>query len=180
MEEIDMNKTITPYLLPGLILFSLIFIAVMPVQGGTVSISKLEYPGSPETLSMDEKVPIVVTITYANMEESTLVLSFQYADDQNRGMPNVAEVRVSGSGSYVFPPIEITVPGSGSGMWPKYINEWNLNAEIWKRATVMKLRDSKAFTLLVENPENEPEVEIGNIEFVAPPDTIALGEETMI
>ena len=38
----------------------------------------------------------------------------------------------------------------------------------------------RAFTLLVENPEYKPDVEIGSIEYVVPPDTIAVGEESLV
>jgi len=52
----------------GIILFSLVLIAVVPAQGGTVSINTLQYPASPETLTVGERVPIVVSINYANLE----------------------------------------------------------------------------------------------------------------
>ena len=173
-----MNKTIIAYLLPGIVIFSLFFIAVLPAEGGTVSITSLQYPASPETLSVGERVPIVVSINYANMELSTLSLHLAYADYPPR-FQSGGEVTVSGSGTYLFPPAEIMVPASYSipSGWPEYINEWHLKAEIWKGD---KLRASKAFTLLVENPENKPDVEIGNIEYVIPPDTIAVGEESLV
>ena len=162
----------------SIILCSLALIAILPAQGGEVSISKLQYPGSPETLTVGERVPIVVSINYANMEQSTLSLHLAYADYPPRFQTG-GEVTVSGSGTYLFPPAEIMVPASYSipSGWPEYINEWHLKAEIWKGD---KLRASKAFTLLVENPENKPEVEINNIEYVIPPDTIAVGEESLV
>ena len=39
---------------------------------------------------------------------------------------------------------------------------------------------AESFTLLVENPEYKPDVEIGSIEYVVPPDTIAVGEESLV
>lgn len=38
----------------------------------------------------------------------------------------------------------------------------------------------RSFTLLVENPEKKPDVKINNIEYVIPPDTIAVGEESLV
>jgi hypothetical protein len=64
----------------GIILFSLILIAVVPASGGEVKINSLQYPPSPETLTVGERVPIVVGINYANLAASTLSLHLAYAD----------------------------------------------------------------------------------------------------
>jgi len=173
-----MNQFITRFLLPGIILFSLVFIAVVPAEGGTVSINSLQYPASPETLSVGERVPIVVSINYANLGQSTLSLHLAYADFPPR-FQSGGEATVSGSGTYLFPPAEIMVPASYSipSGWPKYINEWHLKAEIWKEDQLVA---GRAFTLLVENPENKPTVDIDSIDYVTPPDTIAIGEESLV
>lgn len=157
---------------------ALISILVPFAQGGEVSIKSLQYPASPETLTVGERVPIVVSIKYANMAESTLSLHLAYADFPPR-FQSGGEVTVSGSGTYLFPPAEIMVPASYSipSGWPEYINEWHLKAEIWKGDQLVA---GRAFTLLVENPEYRPVVEIGNIEYVIPPDTIAVGEESLV
>jgi len=162
----------------GIILFSLILIAVVPSQGGEVKINSLQYPPSPETLTVGERVPIVVGIKYTDLAESTLSLHLAYADFPPR-FQSGGETTVSGSGTYLFPPAEIMVPASYSipSGWPEYINEWHLKAEIWKGG---KLLAGKAFTLLVENAEYKPEVEISSIEYVIPPDTIAVGEESQV
>ncbi|VVB70984.1 Uncharacterised protein [uncultured archaeon] len=162
----------------SIILCTLALISVQAAQGGEVGISTLQYPASPETLTIGERVPIVVNIKYTNLAESTLSLHIAYADYPPRFQMG-SEVAVSGSGSYLFPPAEIMVPASYSipSGWPEYINEWHLKAEIWKGD---KLLASKAFMLLVENPENKPKVEISNIEYVIPPDTIAVGEESLV
>jgi hypothetical protein len=171
-------KPMASCLLFGLLLFSLAATVIIPAQGGAVSIATLEYPASPETLTVGEKVPIVVGIKYTDMAKSTLSLHIAYADFPPR-FQSGSEVTVSGSGTYQFPPAEIMVPASYSihSGWPEYINQWHLTAEVWKED---RLRAEKDFTLLVENPENRPEVEIGSIEYVVPPDTIAVGEETLI
>ena len=162
----------------GIILFSLILTTVVPAFGGEVKINSLQYPPSPETLTVGERVPIVVSINYANMAASTLSLHLAYADYPPR-FQSGGEATVSGSGTYLFPPAEIMVPASYSipSGWPEYINEWHLKAEIWKGD---KLLAARAFTLLVENPEYKPDVEIGSIEYVVPPDTIAVGEESLV
>lgn len=163
----------------GIILCSLVLIAIMPAQAGEVKINSLQYPASPETLTVGERVPIVVSINYANLAaQSILSLHLAYADFPPR-FQSGGEVTVSGSGTYLFPPAEIMVPASYSipSGWPEYINEWHLKAEIWKGD---KLLTSKAFTLLVENPEYKPDVEIRSIEYVVPPDTIAVGEESLV
>jgi hypothetical protein len=162
----------------GIIVCSLVLIAVFPVQGGEVKINSLQYPPSPETLTVGERVPIVVSINYANLAQSTLSLHLAYADYPPR-FQSGGEVTVSGSGTYLFPPAEIMVPASYSipSGWPEYINEWHLKAQIWKGD---KLVAGRAFTLLVENPEYKPEVVISNIEYVIPPDTIAVGEESQV
>jgi len=162
----------------GIILFSLILIAVVPAQGGEVKINSLQYPPSPETLTVGERLPIVVGIKYTDLAESTLSLHLAYADFPPR-FQSGGETTVSGSGTYLFPPAEIMVPASYSipSGWPEYINEWHLKAEIWKGD---KLLAGKAFTLLVENAENKPDVEISSIEYVIPPDTIAVGEESQV
>jgi hypothetical protein len=173
-----MNKILITCFLPGIVLFSLAFFTVLPAQGGEVSINSLQYPASPETLVVGERVPIVVSINYANLAESTLSLHLAYADYPPR-FQSGGEVTVSGSGTYLFPPAEIMVPASYSipSGWPEYINEWHLKAEIWKGDQLVA---GRAFTLLVENPEHKPEVEISNIEYVVPPDTIAVGEESLV
>ena len=127
---------------------------------------------------MGERVPIVVSINYANLAQSTLSLHLAYADYPPR-FQSGGEATVSGSGTYLFPPAEIMVPASYSipSGWPEYINEWHLKAEIWKGDQLVA---GRAFTLLVENPEYKPDVEIGNIEYVVPPDTIAVGEESLV
>jgi hypothetical protein len=160
------------------ILCLLFLISTAPALGGEVKISTLQYPGSPETLTVGERVPIVVGITYSNLEESTLSLHLAYADFPPR-FQSGGEATLSGSGTYLFPPAEVMVPASYSipSGWPEYINEWHLKAEIWKGD---KLRSSKAFTLLVENPENKPEAKISSVEYVVPPDTIAIGEESLV
>jgi hypothetical protein len=61
--------------------------------------------------------------------------------------------------------------------WPEYINEWHLKAEIWKGDQLLA---GRSFTLLVENPEYKPKVEISRIEYVIPPDTIAVGEGSLV
>jgi hypothetical protein len=162
----------------GIFLFSLVLLAALPAEAGTVSITTLQYPAAPETLSVGERVPIVVRITYSNMEQSTLNLHLAYADYPPR-FQSGGQVTVSGSGTYLFPPAEIMVPASYSipSGWPEYINEWHLKAEIWKGDN---LRCSKSFTLLVENPEHKPKVEISKIDYVTPPDTIAVGEESLV
>ncbi|MDD1762479.1 MAG: hypothetical protein LUQ59_09615 [Methanothrix sp.] len=156
----------------------LIFSLSPSAQAGEVKITSLQYPASPETLSIGEKVPIIVSIKYTDMAESTLSLHIAYADFPPR-FQSGSEITVSGSGTYEFPPAEIMVPASYSipSGWPEYINEWHLKAEIWKGD---KLRAEKAFTLLVENPENKPDVKISSIEYVVPPDTIAVGEESLV
>jgi hypothetical protein len=160
------------------ILCFLILIAIPLALGGEVKISTLQYPGSPETMTVGERVPIVVGIIYSNLEESILSLHLAYADFPPR-FQSGGEVTLSGSGTYLFPPAEIMVPAGYSipSGWPEYINEWNLRAEIWKGD---RLRSGKAFTLLVENPENKPEAKISSIEYVVPPDTIAVGEESLV
>ncbi len=162
----------------GIILFSLILTAVMPTLGGEVKINSLQYPPSPETLTVGERVPIVVGINYANQGQSTLSLHLAYADFPPR-FQSGGEIAVSGSGTYLFPPAEIMVPASYSipSGWPEYINEWHLKAEIWKGDQIVA---GRSFTLLVENPEYKPVVEISNIEHVVPPDTIAVGEESLV
>jgi hypothetical protein len=156
----------------------MIYVASPTAFAGTVSINTLQYPASPETLAVGERVPIVVSINYANLAQSTLSLHLAYADYPPR-FQSGGEVTVSGSGTYLFPPAEIMVPASYSipSGWPEYINEWHLKAEIWKGD---QLVSGKAFTLLVENPEYKPEVEISSIEYVIPPDTIAVGEESLV
>ncbi|MCJ7444823.1 MAG: XkdW family protein [Methanotrichaceae archaeon] len=146
----------------SIILCTLAFISVLPAQGGEVSINTLQYLASPETLAIGERVPIVVGINYANLAQSTLNLHLAYADYPPR-FQSGGEVTVSGSGTYLFPPAEIMVPASYSipSGWPEYINEWHLRAEIWKEDELLA---GRAFTLLVENPEYKPEVEIDNIE----------------
>jgi hypothetical protein len=67
-----MNKIRTKFLLPGIVLLCLVFIIVLPAEGGVVSINTLQYPASPETLTVGERVPIVVSINYDNLAESTL------------------------------------------------------------------------------------------------------------
>lgn len=162
----------------GAFLCSLLLIAVLPVQAGEVSIVSLQYPASPQTLTVGERVPIVVSINYANLAQSTLSLHLAYADYPPR-FQSGGEAAVSGSGTYLFPPAEIMVPASYSipSGWPEYINEWHLRAEIWKED---RLLASRAFTLLVENPEYKPEVEISSIDYVVPPDTIAVGEASLV
>lgn len=162
----------------GIILCSLVLMAIVPAQGGEVKINSLQYPPSPETLTVGERVPIVVAIKYTNLAESALSLHLAYADFPPR-FQSGGEATVSGSGTYLFPPAEIMVPASYSipSGWPEYINEWHLKAEIWKGD---KLLAGKAFTLLVENEENKPVVKIDNIEYVVPPDTIAVGEESLV
>jgi hypothetical protein len=144
----------------------------------TISISSLQYPGSPETLTIGERVPIVVTLKYSGMTNSTYSLHLAYADFPPR-FQSGGEKALSGAGTYTFPPAEIMVPASYSipGGWPKYVNEWHLKAEIWKGD---KLLGGKSFTLLVENPEFKPSVEITSIDYVIPPDTIAINESTSI
>jgi hypothetical protein len=173
-----MNEIMKTCLMPGIVLFGLAFIAVLPAEGGTVSITSLQYPASPETLSIGEHVPIVVSIYYANLAPSTLSLHLAYADYPPR-FQSGGEVTVSGSGTYLFPPAEIMVPASYSipSGWPEYINEWHLRAEIWKEDKIVA---GKAFTLLVENPEYKPEAKISSIDYVVPPDTIAVGEESLV
>lgn len=173
-----MNRTITACLFPGIVLCILVFLAAVPAEGGEVKITTLRYPAPPETLTIGEKVPIVVGIKYDNLAQSTLSVHFAYADFPPRFQMG-GDVEVSGSGSYLFPPAEIMVPASYSipSGWPEYINEWHLKAEIWKDD---RLLAGKAFTLLVENPENKPEVKISSIEYVIPPDTIAVGEESLV
>jgi hypothetical protein len=160
------------------ILCLLFLIFASTALGGDVKISTLQYPGSPETMTVGERVPVVVGITYSNLEESTLSLHLAYADFPPR-FQSGSDVTLSGSGTYLFPPAEIMVPASYSipSGWPEYINEWHLRAEIWKGD---KLRSGKAFTLLVENPEHRPEAKISHIEYVVPPDTIAVGEKSLV
>lgn len=162
----------------SIILCILFFVAVLPVHGGEVRISTLQYPASPETLSIGERVPIVVGIRYEDMAQSTLSLHLAYADYPPR-FQSGSEVSISGSGTYLFPPAEIMVPATYSipSGWPQYINEWHLKAEIWKED---RLLAERAFTLLVENPEYSPEMNIDRIEYVVPPDTIAVGEESLV
>jgi len=161
-----------------IILCALAFIAVLPALGGEVRINSLQYAAPPETLAVGERVPIVVSINYANLEHSTLSLHLAYADYPPR-FQSGGEIAVSGSGTYLFPPAEIMVPASYSMPlgWPEYINEWHLKAEIWKGDQLLA---GRSFTLLVENPENKPKVEISSIEYVIPPDTIAVGEESLV
>jgi hypothetical protein len=107
-----------------------------------------------------------------------LSLHLAYADYSPR-FQSGGEVTISGSGTYLLPPAEIMVPASYSipSGWPEYINEWHLKAEIWKGDQLIA---GRAFTLLVENPEYKPDVAIGEIEYVIPPDTIAVGEKTLV
>ena len=155
------NRFIISCLLPCLFFCSLAFISILPAEGGAVSITTLDYPASPETLTVGERVPIIVGIRYTDMAESTLSLHIAYADFPPR-FQSGSDVTVSGSGTYQFPPAEIMVPASYSipSGWPEYINEWHLTAEVWKGD---RLRAEKDFTLLVENPEKKLEVEINSI-----------------
>lgn len=173
-----MKKTITEMLFSRIVICILVLTASVPAQAGEVRIDTLQYPAPPETLTIGERVPIVVGIQYENMAESTLSVHFAYADFPPRFQMG-GETTVLGSGRHLFPPAEIMVPADYSipSGWPEYINEWHLRAEIWKGD---RLRASKDFTLLVENPENKPEVEISQIEYVVPPDTIAVGEESLV
>jgi hypothetical protein len=160
---------------------------LMPLSAGlaaavgdqaTISIKSLQYPGSPETVAVGERIPIGVTLQYSGMTGSTYSLHLAYADFPPR-FQSGGETTLSGSGTYSFPPAEIMVPASYSipGGWPKYINEWHLKAEIWKGD---KFLGGKSFTLLVENPEFKPTIEITSIDYVIPPDTIAVNEDTPI
>ncbi len=134
---------------------------------------------APETLTVGEHVPIVVNIRYTNLAESHLGVHFAYADYPPRFQMG-GDVTLSGSGTYQFPPSSIMVPAAYSipSGWPQFIIGWHLKAEIWKNDE--QLLAGKAFTLLVENPEMKPDVEIGNIEYVVPPDTIAVNELSQV
>lgn len=167
------------YLLTCFAIFCMIYAASPTALAGKVSISSIQYPAAPETLTVGELVPIVVNIKCENLAESDLSVHFAYVDYPPR-FQRGGDVTLSGSGTYQFPPFNIMVPADYSmpSGWPQFINEWHLKAEIWKNDEL--LLAGKAFTLLVENPEKKPEVEISKIEYVVPPDTIAVNELSQV
>jgi hypothetical protein len=166
-------------ILIGLVLPGPAGVKTAPAPVGTINVTSVQYPGSPETLTIGERVPIIVKIAYADLVNASEVsLHIAYTDYPPRFQAGQGAV-LSGTGTYEFPVCEIMVPASYSipSGWPKYINEWHLTAEIWKGKTKIAGRQ---FTVLVENPEYKPDVEIDKFDYVVPPDTIAVDEETSV
>lgn len=120
-----------------------------------VNISSIQYPAPPETVTLAEKVPVVVTIKYDNLAESNLAMRIVC----NNSFQGNEQVTLSGSGTYQFKPHSLVVAPPDYPSMPKGINEWNLKAEIFTfhyepDTTVVlgELLASRTFPLLVERP----------------------------
>lgn len=145
---------------------------------GTVRVQSIEYPRSPETVAIGERFPVAVILEYSGLQNADLSIHFAYTDHPPTFQTG-GTVRLSGSGTYRFPPCDVIVPIESSmpGGWPKLSNEWRLSADIWQGGQKL---GGRAFTVLVENPKYKPSFAITGYDFVAPPDTIAVNEATLI
>ena len=179
----EMAKTMetrrSPHILTALILTQilLIFVSISnPVIAQSeekVTITRVDYAAPPDMIAIGEDMPVLVTIQYHDLEGAKLRLGIN-DDFHNVHWNNDEAVTLSGSGSYTFAPLIITPRHE----WdlPLYINQWRPYARILENYQIA----SETFEVLVENPENAPHLNIKKIEYVRPPDTIAMGEATLI
>ncbi len=138
-----------------------------PTGSVQVAITKLIYVKSPDTVVVGESTIVTVSIEYKDAAPGTqLRVSIRDLDTNNEA-GSAASAPLSGSGKYTFPAVTIkpTRPG-----------DWHLEAQI----TLSGIIASERFTLKVIAPAGEPAVRIVRVEYVEPPDTIAVGESTNI
>ena len=169
-------------LLAFLVILGIAYV-ISPTALAGIDIVSIEYPEPPETVTMDESVPIFVTVSYTDLSDSMwdciIVPDPDYPPPPSPWTAGGNGHNLSSTGFYQFPPVGIQPARSEpTGGWPEFINEWHLTAVVGLYGTTYDVRQD--FTILVENPNRKQSIEIKSVEYVVPPDTIAVYEPSLV
>jgi hypothetical protein len=136
-----------------------------------VSITKVDHVKSPDTVAVGEKTPVTVTAEYHDLlPRSRLLLTFKDVDTGEEITSPLESEALPASGTYVFPPVNLKATNAG---------DWHLQAVVKVNANCISVA-TKRFTITVVEPEGIAKAQIADAQYVEPPDTIAVGEETPV
>lgn len=138
-----------------------------PAGSVQVAITKLTYVKPPDTVAIGESTIVTVAMEYKNAAPSTQLRVSVFDLDANKELGSVTSAPLSGSGKYMFPSVTIK---------PTRAGDWHLEAHI----SLAGIIASQEFTMKVVAAIGETRVQITNIQYVRSPDTIAVGESTII
>jgi hypothetical protein len=136
-----------------------------------VNITKVERVKSPETIALGEKTPVTVTAEYRDLlPRSRLWLMFKDVDTGEEITSPLESEALPASGTYVFRPVNLKATKAG---------DWNLKAVVEVNANC-ESKAAKSFTIKVVEPQGSAQAQITNAQYVMPPDTILVGEQTPV
>jgi len=136
----------------------------------SVNVTKVEQVKSPDTIAVGEKTPVTVTAEYRDLlPRSTLLLTFKDADTGHEMTSPLESEALPASGTYVFPPVNLKATEAG---------DWHLQAVVKVNANCESTA-TKRFTIKVVEPLSAM-AHITDAQYVMPPDTIAVGEQTPV
>ncbi len=136
-----------------------------------VDIAKVEYVKSPETITLGEPTPVIVTAEYRNLQPSSKLLLWFKDVDTGQGITGaVASTILPASGTYVFPRAQLTASKTG---------DWHLQAVVEVNA-VGESTATSSFTIKVVAPTASAQAQITDVDYVASPETVLVGESTPV
>jgi hypothetical protein len=136
-----------------------------------VNITKVEHVEPPDTITLGEPTPVIVTAKYRNLQSSSkLLLRFKDRDTGQGITETVASETLKSSGTYVFRPVQLKA---------SKIGDWHLQAVVDVNA-VGESTATSSLTIKVVAPQASAQTQITSVQYVNPPDTILVGESTPV
>jgi hypothetical protein len=149
---------------------------IIPVASETlpacsVDITKVDHVKSPDTIAVGEKTPVTVTAEYGDLlPRSRLLLTFKDVDTGEEITSPLESEALPATGTYVFSPVNLKSTKAG---------DWLLQAVVKVNANCESTA-TKRFTIEVVEPEGNAKAQITDAQYVMPPETIAVGEQTPV
>jgi hypothetical protein len=136
-----------------------------------VSVTKVDHVKSPDTVAVGEKTPVTVTAEYRDLlPRSRLLLTFKDVDTGEEITSPLESEALPATGTYVFPPVNLKATKAG---------DWHLQAVVKVNANCDSVA-TRRFTIKVVEPQGIAKAQITSAQYVKPPDTIAVGEQTPV
>jgi len=146
-----------------------------------VKISNVQYVKPPDSIAEGETTPVLVKVKYNLPEDMTLQFDIKDRATSSTVGSWDSTQKLSGEGVFTSSPIKITSFAPGP-MDASRAGDWNLRVKVSADSRLgVAAKDTEDITIkVVAKTPPPPDVNITKVEYVKPPDTIALGEPTPV
>jgi hypothetical protein len=134
-----------------------------------LKITDLNYVKPPDSIQTGEETSIEVKVAYSDLFMPVELFADIYDAGTGSHLGGKSKKGVTGEGTYTFRPISIT---------PQYAGDWKLRIEVTAETEDERIIAEDEDNIIINVAGKVQQVDVTKIEYVKPPDTIAVGEPT--